>query len=206
MKKYVSSLIFWITTVFVVFSCGFVCGAETGVGGKAPEFSLKDTHGNTHALSDHLGKLVVLEWNNPDCPFVKKHYEGGNMQNLQKTYTGKDVIWLTVNSSALGKQGNYPPEKLNEITAERQAAPTAVLIDPDGTVGKLYGAKTTPHMFIVDPKGVLIYQGAIDSKPSTSPADIASSENYVSKALDEAMAGGEVSTPSTSPYGCSVKY
>ena len=149
---------------------------------------------------------MVLEWTNPDCPFVKKHYDSSNMQELQKFYTAKGVVWLSINSSAQGKQGNYTPEEWNKIIKEKKAEPTAVLLDPDGKVGKMYDAQTTPHMFRIDQQGLLIYQGAIDDKAGTDPADIPSAVNYVRKALDEAMAGKPVTTPTTKSYGCSVKY
>lgn len=200
----------WIQTAaalfFLTFSASMPLQAEVAPGASAPDFTLTDTNGNSHSLSGFQGKFVVLEWLNHDCPFIKKHYDSGNMQKLQKDYTGKGVVWLSVNSSAAGKQGNYPAEKWNEMTAAKNAAPTAVLLDGDGKVGQSYGAKTTPHMFVINPEGVLIYAGALDSIPSPDPADIPQSENYVQKALDQAMAGEEVSNPSTPSYGCSVKY
>jgi len=170
------------------------------------DFTLKDTLGVDHALSAFKGKFVVLEWTNYDCPFVKKHYDSGNVQKLQKTYTEKGVVWLTINSSAPGKQGNYPPEKWNEMIKEKGSAATAVLLDPDGKVGKAYGAKTTPHMFVINPEGVVIYKGAIDDKPSVDPGSLKDAKNYVEAALDAAMAGKPVETPATQAYGCSVKY
>jgi peroxiredoxin len=176
------------------------------VGSAAPAFSLSDTRGKPHRLADFAGKLVVLEWVNFDCPFVGKHYGSGSMQKLQKEYTGKGVVWLSIGSSAPGKQGHYAADKLNTLISERGAAPTAYLLDEDGKVGRVYGAKTTPHMFIVDPKGMLIYAGGIDDTPSTDEADIASARNYVRAALDEALAGKAVTTPTSPPYGCSVKY
>ncbi|NJK91672.1 MAG: thioredoxin family protein [Blastochloris sp.] len=176
------------------------------VGKPAPDFKLTDTNGKSHNLSDFKGKTVVLEWINHGCPFVVKHYASGNMQKLQKTYTAKDVVWLSICSSAEGKQGYMKPEEWNKTTAEKGAAPTAVLLDADGKVGQLYGAKTTPEIFIINPEGVLVYEGAIDSIKSTDQADVAKAENYVSKALEELMAGKPISTASTPPYGCSVKY
>jgi peroxiredoxin len=183
-----------------------VYSEEAMIGQPAPDFTLTDTIGQAHALSALKGKLVVLEWSNYDCPFVKKHYESGNMQRLQKTYAEKGVIWLTINSSAPGKQGHYPPEKWNEMIKEKGVAATAVLLDPDGKVGKLFGAKTTPHMFVINPEGVLIYKGAIDDQPSFNPKTVKDAKNYVEAALDAAMAGKAVETPSTQSYGCSVKY
>ena len=179
-------------------------GVKTGE--TAPGFTLTDTHGQAHKLSDYKGKFVVLEWVNYGCPFVKKHYDSGHMQGLQKEYTGKGVEWFSINSSAPGKQGNFAPDEWNKLIEEKKVASSAVLLDENGTVGKLYGAKTTPHMFIVNPDGQLIYQGAIDDRPSTDKADIARAKNYVKAALDEAMAGKTVSQPTTVSYGCGVKY
>lgn len=176
------------------------------VGQPAPDFKLTDTMGQEHTLSALKGKFVVLEWTNYDCPFVKKHYGSGNMQRLQKMFTEKDVVWLAVNSSAPGKQGNYPPEKWNEMNKEKGVAATAVLLDPDGKIGKMYGAKTTPHMYVINPEGVLIYKGAIDDKPTFDPESLKGAKNYVEAALDSAMAGEAVAIPETQAYGCSVKY
>ncbi|MCC7407049.1 MAG: thioredoxin family protein [Phycisphaeraceae bacterium] len=173
---------------------------------KAPDFAVVDSHGKTHHLSDYAGKFVVLEWINHECPFVRKHYDSGNMQKLQAAYTDKGVAWLTICSSAPGKQGNMSAEAWNEVTAAKNARPTAVLLDEDGTAGRAYGAKTTPHMFVINPSGGLIYQGAIDDTPSADPADAATAHNYVTAALEEAMAGQTVTTAFTKSYGCSVKY
>jgi peroxiredoxin len=196
-----------LLSVFIGFGV-FAAVSEAGVniGETAPDFTLTDSNGKTHTLSQYKGKFVVLEWFNHDCPFVHKHYDSGNMQALQKEYTAKDVVWLSINSSAPGKEGYYPAEKANELTQEKDASPTAVLLDEDGKVGKLYGAKTTPHMFVISQQGLLIYQGAIDNKPSPDAADIPTSTNYVKAALEEAIAGKAVSEPSTKSYGCSVKY
>jgi peroxiredoxin len=172
----------------------------------APDFTLEDSNGKTHSLSDFEGKFVVLEWTNFDCPFVKKHYASGNMQKLQKTYTDKGVVWLRICSSASGSQGHYAADAINEKCKGEKSNQTAYLTDADGVVGKQYGAKTTPHMFIVNPKGVLIYAGAIDDKPSTKTEDIEGAENYVVAALDAAMNGKTVTTKTSVPYGCSVKY
>ncbi len=175
-------------------------------GQAAPDFTLKDTAGTEHSLSDFKGKWVVLEWVNYQCPFVKKHYKEGNMQGLQKKYTGKDVVWLSICSSAPGKQGHLSPADAAEAVKEHEAAPTAYLIDEDGTVGKLYDAKTTPHMIVINPEGTIVYNGAIDSIKSTKTDDVANAKNYVSSALDEGMAGDPVSVAQSQPYGCSVKY
>jgi len=180
--------------------------ADAVVGQPAPAFTLTGTDGKPHSLADYKGKYVVLEWINHDCPFVKKHYGSGNMQKLQKKYTEQGVVWLSVNSSAPGKQGNYPPEQANALTAEKKASPTALLLDPDGKVGKEYGAKTTPHMYVINPEGELVYAGGIDDKPSTDAADIAAARNHVDQALSEALAGKPITVASSTPYGCSVKY
>ena len=180
--------------------------AAPKVGEPAPDFSLPDTNGKTQSLADYKGKYIVLEWVNHGCPFVGKHYGSGNMQQLQKAYTAKGVVWFSICSSAPGKQGNMPAEEWNKVTKEKGAAPTAVLLDPDGKVGKTYEAKTTPDMFVINPEGKLIYTGGIDSIPTANKADIAQATNYVRAALDEAMAGKPVTTPTSKPYGCGVKY
>ena len=179
---------------------------EPPVGSPAPALTLTDTKGKQHNLADYKGKYVVLEWVNLGCPFVKKHYKSGNMQATQKKAVDKGVVWLSVNSSAKWKQGNLSPAAWNDEIADRKMSSTAVLLDESGAVGKTYGAKTTPHMYIINPDGVLIYKGAIDDKPSTNKDDIPGARNHVLAALDESMAGKPVSTASTTPYGCSVKY
>ena len=176
------------------------------VGQPAPEFSVTDTQGVPRALSAFKGKFVVLEWFNPDCPFSRKHYDSQNMQRLQRSATQRGVIWLSIDSSAPGKQGHLSPEAANAFVTQRGAAPTAVLLDPEGAIGRRYSAKATPHLFVINPEGVLIYAGAIDDVPSADPADGARATNYVQRALGEAMAGQAVSTPETNAYGCSVKY
>ena len=184
-----------------------VCArADVQTGSSAPDFTLPDTTGQTRHLSDYKGKFVVLEWYNPDCPFVGKHYRSGNMQQLQKEYTARGVVWLTIDSSAPGEQGNYPAEKLNEISTKVGAARTALLLDPEGKIGHLYGAKTTPDMYVIDPKGNLVYRGAIDNKRSTNEADVKPATNYVRQTLDAVMDGKPAPTSSTQPYGCTVKY
>jgi peroxiredoxin len=176
------------------------------VGEPAPTFSAVDSNGKTQNLASYKGKYVVLEWHNQGCPYTQKHYQSGNMQRLQKEWTEKGVVWFTVISSAPGKQGFVTPGQENEYLKKMNAAPTAVLMDPAGTLGHLYDAKTTPDMFIIDPAGNLIYQGAIDDKPTTDQSDVAGAKNYVSVALTEAMSGKPVTEPATRPYGCSVKY
>jgi peroxiredoxin len=176
------------------------------VGSSAPDFSLTDAKGKAHSLSEYKGKYVVLEWFNPECPFVKKHYGSGNMQKLQEDYTGKGVVWLTIDSSAPGTEGNLTPEQAQKKMTEWKTRQTALLLDPEGKAGRAYGAKNTPDMIVINPEGKIVYEGAIDSKATPNPADISNSTNYVKVALDESMAGKSVSTSSTKPYGCSVKY
>lgn len=176
------------------------------LGEPAPLFELNDLDGKPVSLASFKGKYVVLEWANYDCPFVKKHYSTGNMQALQQKNIADGVIWLVINSSAAGKQGNYPPEKWKELAAERKSAPTAILLDADGKVGKLYMAKTTPEMFVIDPEGRVLFMGAIDDRSTADVKDVEGAVNYVQQALDEARAGKPVSVPISKSYGCSVKY
>ena len=194
-----------LAIIFAVLSAPLLQAAVTA-GDPAPDFKLPDARGIAHSLSDFKDKYVVLEWVNPDCPFVKKHYSSGNMQKLQQTYTGKGVVWLSIASSGPGLQGYYKGKAWRKITKKEKAQPSAVLLDPAGSVGRLYGAQTTPHVFIINPTGQIIYAGAIDSTPSPHAEDIAGSVNYVAQALDEAMSGKPVSTPAVKSYGCSVKY
>ena len=193
------------TTLALAVAAGTALAAPE-VGQPAPPVTLTDSNGQSHNLADFKGKFVVLEWLNHSCPFVKKHYDSNNMQNLQKEYTGKDVVWLSIVSSAPGKQGHMSPAETNQAKEEKRSAATAVLLDEDGTVGQLYGAKVTPELYVINPEGNLIYAGAIDDKKSVDPADVEGATNYVKQALDEALAGQPVSTPKTEPYGCSVKY
>lgn len=194
----------WINLMIVLTPLTWADGVT--VGGQAPDFTLKDIYGRSHSLSDYRGKYVVLEWTNYECPFVKKHYNSFNMQELQRKLTAEGVVWLSINSSAPGKQGHFSPAEWQRLSHEKGVVATAILLDSDGRVGRAYGAKTTPHMFVIDPQGSVIYQGAIDSIPSTDTADIPIAKNYVVQALKEARAGEPVSQPSTQPYGCSVKY
>ena len=180
--------------------------AAARVGEAAPDFSLTDAAGQTRSLSEFRDRWVVLEWVNPDCPFVRKHYDSRNMQDLQQAYTTKDVVWLSINSSAPGKQGHLTPELGQQFLDERGARPTALLLDADGRVGRLYGAKTTPHIFIVNPDGVLVYMGAIDDRRSVDPTDAATAHNYVRATLDAGMGDQPIAVSATEPYGCSVKY
>jgi len=200
--------------IFAALCCGALMGlsavaqtpSSATIGQPAPNFTLQGSDGKTHSLADYQGKYVVLEWTNPQCPFVHKFYDSGTMQKLQTEETAQGVIWLRINSSAEGHEGYQTASDLAAYEKENHVAATESLLDPDGTVGHAYGARTTPHMFVITPKGVLIYAGGIDSKPSADPADIATATNYVTTALDEAMAGKAVSTPTARPYGCSVKY
>ncbi|MBX6325711.1 MAG: thioredoxin family protein [Chthoniobacterales bacterium] len=195
-----------LTVVSLLFAASALAFDPPPVGSAAPDFSLTDAKGNTHTLSQYKGKYVVLEWFNPECPFVKKHYGGGNMQKLQKEYTDKGVVWLTIDSNAPGTQGSLTPEQASKIMASWKTHQTALLLDPDGKVGRAYGAKNTPNMVIINPEGKIAYEGAIDSKATPNPADIPSSTNYVKAALDESLAGKPITTTQTKPYGCSVKY
>ena len=180
--------------------------AAVAVGSPAPEFSATTTQGEPLSLSSLKGKTVVLEWTNHQCPFVRKYYDKGHMQQLQKDATAAGVVWVSINSSAAGKEGHIDAARANELTKERGAAPSHVVLDEKGDIGRLYGAKTTPHMFVIDPKGSLVYMGAIDSKPSANTDDIAAATNYVTAALAALKSGKAVEPSSTQPYGCSVKY
>ena len=196
-----------LTITLAAFAAGaFAVSAAPKVGAPAPGFSLTDSKGQTHSLGDFKGKYVVLEWFNPGCPFVQKHYKSENMQELQKKFTGKEVAWLTIDSSAPGTQGYLTPEEANKQMTDWKMQPTALLLDPQGKVGHEYGATNTPHMCVIDPQGKLIYTGAIDNRPTYDPADVKGATNYVAAALDESMAGKPVSTPMSRAYGCSIKY
>lgn len=175
-------------------------------GRPAPAFFATDTEGRTRSLAEFRGRWVVLEWWNRECPYVRKHYTSGNMQALQRDYTARGVVWLTIASSAPGKQGYVTAEQARQAVRDANAAPTDVLLDPSGTVGRLYGARNTPQMYVIDTSGVVRYGGAIDDRPSARLADVEGARNYVRQALDEAMAGRPVTTPRTEPYGCTVKY
>jgi peroxiredoxin len=180
--------------------------AAAKVGAPAPGFNIAATTGKTVDLGGFRGKIVVLEWTNHDCPYVRKHYETGNMQALQKETTGQGVAWLTIISSAPGTQGHVSAAQADELTATRKASPTAVLFDPTGVVGKTYGATNTPHMYVIDKAGVLAYAGAIDDKPTTRRSDVPGAHNYVRAALEAVAAGQPVKMPVTRAYGCTVKY
>ena len=192
----------------VAASIGLPLQAQAlAVGEAAPAFELKDTQGKTVKLADFKGRHVVLEWTNPGCPFVVKHYGAKNMQALQKEAKAKDVVWLSINSTARGHHDHLAPTALQaKLVQDWGAAPSAVLMDEAGTVGKAYAARTTPHMYVIDPAGKLVYAGGIDDKRSSNPADIAGAKNFVRAALADSLAGKPVATPSAPPYGCSIKY
>ena len=185
-----------------------VTPAEAAVktGAPAPTFTATATTGKPVSLADLRGKVVVLEWTNHDCPYVRKHYDTSNMQGLQKEATGQGVTWLTIISSSPGTQGHVSPAQADELTTTRKASPTAVLLDPTGVVGKMYGATNTPHMYVIDKAGTLVYAGAIDDKPTTRKSDVPGAQNYVKAALQSVAAGQPVATPTTRAYGCTVKY
>ncbi len=200
MRKPLSSLLA-LTTLFAA-------GAAVAVvsGAVAPGFTIADTSGKAVQLADYKGKYVVLEWTNPECPFVRKHYGSGNMQALQKEWGSRDVVWLTINSTNATHSEFKTPRQMGDWMKTQGAAPLATLLDSTSDAGRAYGAKTTPHMFVVDPAGKIIYAGAIDDKRSANPAEAKTANNYVRVALTEAMAGKAVTVGSTTPYGCSVKY
>ncbi len=192
--------------MFLGLSGGLSAQGGPAIGAPAPGFTLPDTYGNEHVLADYRGDWVVLEWLNYGCPYVRKHYDSGNMQGLQQRYGAKGVKWLAIVSSAPGKQGYYEPDEMNAMNDKKGQKALAVLLDPTGAVGRMYNAQTTPQMVIIDPDGTLLYNGAIDDRPSSRPASLEGAHNYLAAALDEAMAGKPVSVPTTKPYGCSVKY
>ncbi len=190
----------------LLWASGYANAAEPGVGRAAPDFEFTDIEGNTGKLSDFRGKLVVLEWFNHGCPFVRKHYSSGKMQELQKKYTGEGVVWIAINSTAEGHGDYRTAGESAEDAAENGTAATYIVLDPSGETGRLYGAKTTPHIFIIDPEGKLVYKGAADSIKSTDVDDITKADNYIDLALTEATAQKPLSRSETKPYGCSVKY
>jgi peroxiredoxin len=195
-----------IAAVFTSLIVAIAAVAAPQVGQPAPDFTATDSQGASHSLSQMRGKVVVLEWTNADCPYTRKHYTSGNMQSIQTLARENGVIWLSVISSAPGKQGYVTAQEENAYLKEMNAAPTAVLLDPTGALGHLYDAKTTPHMFVINPQGILIYNGAIDDHPTSDASDIPHSQNYLSLALEEALAGKPVAVATSRPYGCSVKY
>ena len=180
--------------------------AAPEIGAQAPDFSVVDTAGDTWTREGLAGKRVILEWTNHDCPYVVKHYDSGNMQALQKEATAAGYVWLSVISSASGKQGHVSPAEADDLTDRRGAAPSAVLLDTSGDMGRAYDAKTTPHLYVIDANGTLVYMGGIDDQPTTNQADIAGARTFVRLAMADLAAGEAVATPVTRPYGCSVKY
>jgi peroxiredoxin len=198
-----SRMSFPVLTAILALS---LAASAAHVGDPAPDFTATDSNGQTHKLSEYRGRFVVLEWTNNGCPYTRKHYTSGNMQNLQKQWTAKGVVWLTVLSSAPGHQGYMTASAENSYIQQVHASPTAALLDTSGSLGHEYEAKTTPDVYVIDPSGKLIYAGAIDDHPTTDPSDIPLSKNYVSLALTEAMSGQPVAVAYTRPYGCSVKY
>lgn len=192
----------FLTALLVLIS---VQALAVEIGATAPDFTLNGTKDNV-SLSDYKGKIVVLEWLNHGCPFIRKHYDSKNMQNLQKKYTAKDVVWLSIVSSAPGKQGHVNKEGAEKDMKENNSKATHVLLDPTGKVGKLYEAKTTPHMYIINQKGELVYQGAIDNRPDADKDSIASAQNYVAEALDQLLSNQKIKIAKTKAYGCQVKY
>lgn len=207
MIKHTLKTVFVALTTIAAFSL-FQTAAQAAVqiGAQAPEFSGTTADGKTVKLSDYKGKVVVLEWNNPFCPFVRKHYDAGNMQALQKEYTAKDIIWLSINSSAKDKQGYLEGAVLEEQLKKDANAATAYIIDADGTIGRLYEAKTTPQMFVISKEGAVMYNGAIDSISSADISDIAKAEPYAKNAIDATIDGQSIKISTSAPYGCSIKY
>ncbi len=203
-KQYMS-----VKALLFVFGMSFLAmevQASPQIGKQAPEFSGKSSNGETLKLSDYRGKVVVLEWTNHQCPYVGKHYDSGNMQALQTEATSKEVVWLSVISSAPGRQGHVSPEMANKLTVDRKAAPSGIILDASGEIGRIYKATATPNMFIINKSGKLVYKGAIDNRPSANPGDVKGAENYVRSALTALEQGQPVKKSVTRPYGCSVKY
>ena len=195
-----------LTAITTLAAAALYASDVPPVGSAAPDFSAPDANGKTETLAQYKGKYVVLEWFNPECPFVKKHYGSDNMQKLQAEYTGKGVVWLTIDSNAPGTEGNLTADQAKKVMDSWKTKQTALLLDPESAIAKAYGAKNTPNMVVISPEGKIVYEGAIDSKATPNPADIPSSTNYVRAALDEALAGKAISNAQTKPYGCSVKY
>jgi peroxiredoxin len=202
-----TSAIVHCATTIIVLSAGFQpAAAEELIGAPAPAFRLTDSNGGAASLASFQGKIVVLEWTSHECPYVGKHYRGNNMQALQKKWTGQGVVWLSVISSAPGQPGHVSPQQANKLTVERGAAPTAVLLDPTGKVGHAYGARTTPHMYVINGEGALVYKGGIDDKPTARVQDLKGARNFVDEALNEISQGKPVSVATSRAYGCSIKY
>ena len=199
-----------IKTLFLsalaVFALAMPAQAAVEIGKPAPEFSGTDSNGKVQKLGDFKGKIVVLEWTNPGCPFVQKHYKSGNMQKLQADAAAKDIVWLSINSSAAGKQGALTPAQANKLIADNKSHATALILDSKGEIGKIYDAKVTPHMFVIGKDGTLLYDGAIDDNDSANPEDAATAKNYITEAIAAAEQGKAIENSKTQPYGCGVKY
>ena len=206
-RRRVLAIGLYCATTIIALSAGAQSAtAQTRIGAPAPAFTLTDADGRTLSLADFKGKAVVLEWTNHECPYVGKHYRGNNMQALQKKWTGQGIVWLSVISSAPGQPGHVSPQQANKLTADRGAAPTAVLFDPTGKVGRAYGARTTPHMYVINGEGALVYMGGIDDKPTARLDDLKNARNFVDEALSEISQGKPVSVTASRAYGCSIKY
>ncbi len=206
MKKTAVLVLSIVLSLWLINAAPAERAANAQVGEPAPDFTLVDSHGQEHSLSDFRGQVVVLEWLNHECPFVRKFYNAGKMQELQQRYTEKDVVWLSIISSREGEQGWMTPEQINSANESKNVHATAVLIDEPGDVGRLYDARTTPQMYVINEEGVLVYNGAIDDKPTANPDDLRGAKNYVQLALDSVLSGEAVEISTTRPYGCSVKY
>ncbi len=206
MKNHIIYVVVAFLIILLAGSALAVSAQVVGVGEKAPDFTLTDMHGESHTLSDYEGRFVVLEWLNHDCPFVVKHYATGNMQMLQETYGEKGVVWFSIISSAPGRQGYLEPVEAQEITDEKNAKPKAVILDPEGEVGRAYDARVTPHMYIINPEGNISYMGGIDDTPTTNHEDVEGARNFVSEALGLLLEGESVEVTTHQPYGCTVKY
>lgn len=197
---------FWLGLMLIVFAASASVAKALPPGSMAPDFKGTDSNGAQHSLSEYRGKFVVLEWANRGCPYEQKHYKSGNMESLQKQWTDKGVVWLSILSDPPGQQGYVTPAEENDYLKTMHAAPTAALLDPTGTIGHLYDARTTPHIFVIDPNGKIVYQGAIDNQPTPDPASLKVADNYLNDALNASMAGKPVAVAVTKPYGCAVHY
>jgi peroxiredoxin len=197
---------FWLGLLLAGFAASTHVAKALPPGSTAPDFKGIDSNGVAHSLSEYRGKYVVLEWANRGCPYEQKHYKSGNMESLQKQWTDKGVVWLSILSDPPGQQGYVTPAEENDYLKTMHASPTAALLDPSGTIGRMYDARTTPHLFVIDPAGKLIYQGAIDDQPTPDPASLKVADNYLNDALNAAMAGKPVAVAVTKPYGCAVHY
>jgi len=207
-----TALVAGLAGTAMTLSLGLTClpgsanpAAQARIGAPAPAFTLTDSNGKAVSLADYKGKTVVLEWSNHDCPYVRKHYGGNNMQTLQQKWTGQGVVWLTLISSPPGEQGHVTPAQANKLTVDRAAAPTAVLFDGKGDTARAYGASVTPHMYVISGAGTLVYMGGIDDKPSSRQEDLKTAKNFVDAALGEVTQGKPVSVTTSRPYGCTIK-